>query len=61
VKYTGVITAPLLGSGSCPAWMARVSNFIQTPWCGMDEIIQEEVYLGNAWMGLQSFHGTQSS
>jgi hypothetical protein len=31
VKYTGVMTAPLLGSGSCPAWIASVSNSIQSP------------------------------
>ena len=26
MKYTGVQTAPLDGSGGCPAWMARVSK-----------------------------------
>ena len=46
VRYTGVITAPLLGSGSCPAWIASVSNFMWSPL--VVEIIQEDWALGNA-------------
>jgi len=26
VRYTGVMTAPVVGSGRCPAWMASVSK-----------------------------------
>src|SRR5579863_1734845 len=27
VRYTGTLTAPVRGSGSWPAWTARVANF----------------------------------
>src|SRR4051794_38384026 len=31
--YTGVMIAPVVGSGDCPAWMARVPKRWAAAWC----------------------------